>query len=514
LDAAGDRRRRAAIIYRIEGTAFTEMQKKKDQWEEEAKDRFVGALKAAGRGDWIVADSDFIVDKLTNRNFDYQLQHDKEFIALEIFRLVESPEEIKRGKAWSTIANGIAAELRKRDLKGYTIHTQHVFDIPRLKIPGFVSSAANLLQAAINQNPKANSIEVNGFEIKRIEDFPDISLFTTGPGGAVNPTGTAYDFIKRKLPTKNSQLDIANHERVVLIVNWEPLVGESDMVEACSLVDFSQFNNIDKVYFEIPHAPGQVQLVYDRNVYAAFQPNAEPPQKIEPLFISWLANHLNRKEIQAFELVRKITDRQKSLLWLPPLSREQLVAYGEGFLKNGDLDQVHWVVDNLKNDPDPSVENAAHDPEGRLNDHLRTERGENTRLIRTVRVRLCWLLMQMIARPCLDDYERVFEIIKRYATEEHLYVRQNAGFALMELARRRFALTGASLRFMSDEMAARVKTLALHMVEENLEYPVVLEAVARVMLFVLDLDHDTALKTVQQLLRIEESDAASDISST
>ena len=85
------------------------------------------------------------------------------------------------------------------------------------------------------------------------------------------------------------------------------------MVAACSLVDFSQFNNIDKAYFEIPHAPGQVHLVYERNVYAAFQPNAEPPEKIEPLFVSWLANHLNRKETRAFELVRKITDQQSSL---------------------------------------------------------------------------------------------------------------------------------------------------------------------------------------------------------
>lgn len=46
----------------------------------------------------------------------------------------------------------------------------------------------------------------------------------------MNPTGTAYDFMIVKLPTKNKQLDIANHERIVLIVNWEPLVGQSDMV--------------------------------------------------------------------------------------------------------------------------------------------------------------------------------------------------------------------------------------------------------------------------------------------
>ena len=175
-------------------------------------------------------------------------------------------------------------------------------------------------------------------------------------------------------------------------------------------------------------------------------------------------------------MVRKIADQQKSLLWLPALSREQLVTFGEEFLKSGQLEQLHWIIENLKNDPDPSVENAVNDPKGELNDHLRTKGGENTRLIRTVRVRLCWLLMQIIARPCLEDYEKVFEIVERYATEEHLYVRQNAAFALMELARRRFASTGAGVRFMSDDLAAQIKTLALRMVEENPEYPVVLEA--------------------------------------
>ena len=329
----------------------------------------------------------------------------------------------------------------------------------------------------------------------------------------MNPTGIAHDFIVKLLPKKNKQLDIANHERIVLIVNWVLLVGQSDMIEACTLIDFSQFNNIDKVYFDIPNSPDQVQLVYDRKIYASFQPDGGPPQQIEPLFISWLANHLYRKETQAFQLVRKIAQKEKSLLWLPALSREQLTVFGEEFLKSGELEQLHWIVENLKNDPDPSVENAANDPEGELNDHLRTKRGERTRLIRTVRVRLCWLLMQMITRPCLEDYEKVFEIVERYATEENLYVRQNAAFALTALAQRRFANTETGFRFMPDELAARIKTLALRMVEENLEYPVVLEAVARVMLFVLDLDHDTALKTVQQLLNIEASDAADAISS-
>ena len=360
-------------------------------------------------------------------------------------------------------------------------------------------------------NPQTDPITVEGFEIKRIDDFPDVSLYTIGPGGAVNPTGIARNFIERMLPTKNEQLDIANHERIILVVNWALLVGRSNMVEACSLIDFSQFNNIDKVYFELPHAAGHPHLVYDRQIYAAFQPDGEPPQRLEPLFISWLANHLYRKEMQAFRLVRKITERERSLLWLPALSREQLVAFGEEFLENGEAESLHWVVDILKDDPDPSVENAVDDPEGKFNYHLRTKEGESSHLIQSVRARLCWLLMKMVVHPRIEDYDRLFEITERFATGQNLYVRLHATVPLIELSRRRFAKVDAGTRFMSDGLAERVKALVLKMVDDNMAYPAVLEWVAHVVVFVQDLDHDTALRTITKLLTIDRSEAANDI---
>ncbi len=488
------------------------MIKKKEQWEEEAKDRFIACLESQGRGVWIVSDTDVVVDQPTNRNFDYQLHCETGFIALEIFRLVESQEEIVRQKSWSKISDSIATELRKRGIKGYTILTPHVFDVPRIKIHGYVSKIAERLEAVIKQNAQTDLIRVDGFEIKRIEDFPDVSLYTIGPGGPVNPTGIARNFMAEKLPTKNKQLNIAKHERIVLIVNWSLLVGRSDMIEACSLIDFSMFENIDKAYFLVPQNE-KIDLVYDRKIYEAFRPDGQPPEQIEPLFISWLANHLYRKSPQAFHLVRKITEQQKSLRWLPALSREQLVALGEDFLQSGDSEELHWVVDNLKDDPDPSVENAPDDVEGKFNCHLRVRRGENSRLIHSVRGRLCWLLMQIVTHPRIKDYERVFEIVEKFATDENLYVRQQATVPLIELARRRFARVDGTTRFMSDDLAIRVKALALRMVDENIAFPAVSEWVAHVVVHLRDLDQVTAERIIGQLLCIHQWEAASSISS-
>lgn len=486
-----------------------EMIKKKDQWEEEAKDHFIADLKAQGRGNWILSDCDVVVDKQTNRNFDYQLQSGTDLIALEVFRLVDSKQEIERQKLWSLISDSLVTELRNRGVKGFTILIPNSFNVPLNKVERFVVKIADNLQKAIKENPNIDPIHESGCEIKRIEGFPDVSLYSIGPGGAVDPTGMAHAFLARKLPKKNRQLDIENHERVVLIVNWLALVSQKNLIEACGRIDFSQFENIDKVYFDVPHNEGRVHLVYDRTIYAALQPDGEPPEKIEALFISWLTNYLYRKDPQAFQLVKKITEREKSLLWLPNYAREQLASYGEDFLKEDKANDVHWIVEHLQFDPDPPIE--SHD--GKFTNHQRIKGGEHVHFIHSVRARLCWLLMQIVTRPRLEDYEKVFEIIKRFATEENLYVRQYATFALMELARRRFARTETGAQFMSEELTARTKALGLRMVEENAMYPVVLESVTRVMLFVQDLDYGTALKTVQNLLSLDNSDAADDISS-
>jgi hypothetical protein len=485
--------------------------KKKDQWEEDAKDHFIAALKDAGRGDWTVSDTDVVVDKATNRNFDYQLQSGESRIALEIFRLVEGKEELVRQKTWSIVANSIAAELRKRGVKEYTIRVPYAFDVPAAKILDLVRSTADQLEAAISSDPEADTIEVGEFEIKRIKDFQDVSLFGVGPGGAVNPTGTAYDFIARKLPHKNRQLEIADHERVVLIVNGAMIVDPSNLIEACTQIDFSKVEHIDNVYVENPNTKA-VQLVYDRKIYAAFQPRGNPPEHIDdPLFISWLANRLYQIDDQAFHLVRTITEQKKTLLWLPALSREQLVVFGERSLESGDLERLNWIINSLVNDPDPPVENEPNDPEGEHNDHLRTKKGETNFLIHSVRPRMCWLLVKMVTQPLLGEYERIFGIVEHFATGENLYVRTHAAVPLIELAKRRLLKVDAHTRFMSDQLSDRIKNLALRMIAENIPYPAVLVWAMHVIVPIRDLDHDTVLQLIKTALPISESEATNDI---
>ena len=65
---------------------------------------------------------------------------------------------------------------------------------------------------------------------------------------------------------------------------------------------------------------------------------------------------------------------------------------------------------------------------------------------------------------------------------------------------RRLLNVRPGVRFMSDTLADRIKELAMRMLEENREYPVVLEWVSHVLVSIQDLDHYTALEIVERLL--------------
>ncbi len=282
------------------------------------------------------------------------------------------------------------------------------------------------------------------------------------------------------------------------------------MVSACSQVDFSQFANIDQIYFE--EAPGKISLVYDRRVFLALSQGEQTGPDVETLFVEWLGNRLALLDAAAFQQVKKLTTERGSLLWLPDSSREQLIPYGEQFLKQGEWEDVKWIVENLKDDPNPVVTRAPEENEGTFSEHRGIENGECGRLIYSVRGRLCWLLQQIVVLPKLEYYESVFQIIEECATGENLYIRQQATVPLIEMARRRFAkIEGTGERFMTSSLAKRIKDLALRLLDENEKYLVLLEWAAHVLVFIRDLDEETAWSVLNRLLVVAASDASDDI---
>src|SRR5262249_32875562 len=148
--------------------------------------RFIHMLRENGEGDWVVTDEEVTVDD-NNRNYDYELSSQgKKPIALELVRLVDSEEQVAQHKLWATVANQIAAELRARGIKGYTVQTAERFQVRKNHIAEHVKHAADEIEEAIQSNPHKSEIETSNFEIARIDGFNDVNLYSIGGGHAIN----------------------------------------------------------------------------------------------------------------------------------------------------------------------------------------------------------------------------------------------------------------------------------------------------------------------------------------
>ena len=470
----------------------------KQQWEEDAKDRFLQFLSASTSEKWAVLDEDVVVHPATNRNFDYRLGLGERRMALELFRLVKDEAELARERVWSEVVHALERELAERSVKGYLLTTPSYFNVPKVKREQFAKQLADRVQEVIAASPEADELNFDGFALKRIEGLERIACSSFGEGGAVNPAGIALAALEDKLPHKNDQLAVKDHDRIVLVVNWTAfLVDPGDVVEAATQIDFARFPNIDRMFFEF--TPGDIRLVFDRSVFAAYDKKSSVPGDLEPLYVQSLGFRMARHEPKAFQLIRKITEERGAALWIPANSRIEVVRYGRELAQSGDWDNAAWIVRTFEDDPDPS--DNLTDPVGNCNYHNQIAHGETVNFIVTVRGHLCWLLQLIVAANKRDLYQHTLDIVERYALGPNLYIRQQATIPLIEFAKRRFT------DLMDSSLADRIRALTLRMVRENAEYPAVLEGVANVVARTPDLTSSEAEEVLSIFLKKPDREA-------
>ena len=97
------------------------MAKAKEQSEEEAIERFRNFLGLERKTAFAITGRDVEVNSVTHENFDYQLQsQDGAKIAVELFRLIESGEELARQKVFSEfvekLKTGSKVEIDEKNL--------------------------------------------------------------------------------------------------------------------------------------------------------------------------------------------------------------------------------------------------------------------------------------------------------------------------------------------------------------------------------------------------------------
>lgn len=492
------------------------MPKAKEQWEEEAIERFRNFLGQERTTTYAVTDRDVVVNPATNENFDYQLQNqDGGKVAVELFRLIEDGKQLGRQKVFGDFLAELKKDLLSRGVKGYFISTPE-FLVKKSQISAHSARIAEEIEKAIKDNDDADKFEHNGFEFVRIKDFNTVSFsYHWGGVRSIDSRGTAATVFATKLPKKNKQVDVSDHERILLVVSWAFFVEGADAIRALSGFDFSQYQNVDKIFFE--QREGQFALVYDRTVVEAIQ-NKQPVSDNASLklMLQYARYQLGEKKPEAFDYVKTVTSLTGGIGWLADnAAKENLISYGEELVSKDQLDDAMWIVRQLHNDPNPNTrgENDEDDPNGEHNYHARVLRGEDASVITTVRGHLCWLMMKIAGKSKPEYYTELIEIMSRYLKEDNLYIRIQASYILeIFWANRRAKKNPDETPFdWKDEERVYIRQLTLDTIRANHSYPRVMQALLHVLNRNRDLNELEAEEILRLFIATEQSDVLHDL---
>ena len=442
----------------------------------------------------------------SGQNFDYELTGaDGDRIAVELFRLVESEEDLKRQRAWGRVIEKLREEVERRKLKGYIVSTP-VFTYKKKELDAYVSQQADAIEHAIYDDGDKKQFSAGGYEFNKIANLETI-VFSYSPGArAINPSGTALGQFVRLLPVKNGQLEAPGHRHCLLVANWAMFVDPGDAIQATlTNIDFGKLPNIDLIFYEA--RPGEFSLVFSRSVYEAIR---KPADITDPGLVS-LRNQCLRfmladKKDEALEYVRSISTDKGTVRWLDdPEARQNTVTHVEARLKEHNRpDEALWLLEMLHDDANPDVR-GTNDSEDL---HARVLRGDDVHFITTVRGHLCWLMSHLIARNDPQHYTRILQILERYAKEENLYIRMQVTFPLAELVSRRRGTKkpdGTPFEWDQDERQ-RARDLAFRMLRENSSYPRVMEGLLHVFNSLRDVSEAEAEEILQRFLATRQDD--------
>ncbi|MCX6788932.1 MAG: hypothetical protein NTZ36_03595 [Candidatus Jorgensenbacteria bacterium] len=487
----------------------------KEQWEEEAIERFRTYLSQTRSFTYGVTDRDVVVNKQTGENFDYQLQNENgEKVAVEVFRLVENGEDLAKSRVWHSVVGFLRDAVKKKNLKGYLVYTPQFF-VKKSEMKTYAEKMADVIEQGIKDNAGKEKFSHEGFQFHKIKSLDTISLSYSEGARSVDSRGTATNSFASKLPKKNKQVNVLDHERVIVVVNWAFFVDADSAIRALSSFDFEQFSNVDKIFFE--GKQGEFELIFDRSAIEALKTRSEVTNsETLNLLIKYLRYQLADKNRGAFDFIKTVGSLSGNLDWLSDNGvKENLVHYGSDLCQQGLVEDAMWIVRMLQNDPNPNPTGAndIDDPKGEHNYHTQAIKNEDIRNITTVRGHLCWLMSRIIAQNKPEYYTEILNILTRYIAEENLYIRIQATYPLTEFVVRKKAVRNQDESpFIWDQTERSVvREIPLKMLRDNAQYPRVLEALLHIFDKFRDLNEAEAEEVLRVLIATDQDDVLHDL---
>jgi len=471
----------------------------KQQWEVDAKNRFITFLQEHHEQVYVATGEDVVTNPLTRRDYDYELTPNVQglpVIALEIFRLVGDEKDLGHHRAWNDIVQRLKAELKERGITGYSIRTPN-FNVPRSRRKKFVSETADEFEAAIANHRGQEEFAAGNYTFYKLPDNSPVMFSSIGNFRQIDPFRSASDALDDLLPTKNEQLNTQGRLRTLLILNAGIFPQEEhDVRQYFSTRNMEEFPNVDRAFFEI--APGNISPVFDRRVFDCYRDGRLPDEDgLTSLFFPFVEHRLSSRDTKAFEITRKMSRTYGSLDLLSADGKDALISCGEMFVEQAEWDSVLWIIEQLRNDPDPPLPNPAHQ---------RVAEGEEYRVITSVRGRLCWLIQKIVIHNLVAHYPAMLDILEGYALGPDFYIRSQACVPLNEMAVRRRQKLPDGSRFMPEGVSQRIKAIAFRMLRNAGINPALLDDVSNVLVWIRDLTEEQAAEVLDRLSSVGETD--------
>lgn len=200
------------------------------------------------------------------------------------------------------------------------------------------------------------------------------------------------------------------------------------------------------------------------------------------------------------EVIKKIADIQ---------SRTSIVQFGEKLAKAREYDGAIRIAKIFINDPDPTLENASDDPEGKHNHHEQIKEGEDVLHITTVRVWVAELLQNFAVLSARDYIPEILPLVQRLTVDPNFYVRAFSCFPLEHLAQQRHTVlpSDGKTRFLDIKVAEDIEEIAYSMLrnKENLKLKQIMRGLLRVFSNFRMVTEDEAKEILQTILNTKDN---------
>jgi hypothetical protein len=215
--------------------------------------------------------------------------------------------------------------------------------------PDWPRRAAAAIRKAVDLQPldRHSELEVEGFEIRRVGEAAEPSHFVSMTMSGYQPADAAGAALATLLENKHDQLDVDGHQRFLIVKNDGCRAHAKDVTASCAFIDFRQYPNFDRIYFE--ESEGHFQLVYDREAWAAMEagrPSNESQQR--QLVAHWLEARLSGHWPGALDAALSISWELGGADWLSEGGRACLELEADLFLQESDWDAPRQLMELLR----------------------------------------------------------------------------------------------------------------------------------------------------------------------